>query len=1168
MRSEGSDAYVEEDTSSVLEDNSMASDKVTSAPGKKGKKRTSSRSKKDNLSDLESRMIARIEQQDKQVNSMNDKMVEAFSAARRPLIPLNSAINEHQNSGDDIETLSVRISDSERQNSGFLFSAEGSENSRNSDHEDVNTCDSRSVLVKSGEHDRFQKYLGNRNEKSCETEKQDNSVSHTLGDKFGLDAYTSLKTEKTGLVLEQNQIDVLRGSWRSETPHKITSYKENYRQSFPIDTSCQEYFNVPTMDNTVESLLMKRYGPKAAFGRVPSLFTKNLKSLERLAYQGQVAARMGLITTCYLQQASGNLLDNLTSDSPNLDSAIQNVRDIFALSTKSLDQTARTGAFHHMIRRRATMYDTGLNELRDYANTIVTLPLTADGIFGSQFDTKMKEKTDRNKQLAEVLPDNRRVTLGSQLGKRKPTATVTSESTFVKKPKFDSNFKIPKKNFGEFKSSGKQTQATKPWEWESITDDQWVLKTLQEGLKLEFQETPHLTGIKHTSVNARNLPIILAEVEDLIEKNAIEIVPQAEIHQGFYSTLFLVPKKTGDLRPVINLKPLNQYLRKQHFKMDTLTKVLNLVKPQDWALSLDLKDAYLHIPVHKTHRKFLRFCIQGKCYQFVALCFGPSQAPRVFTKIVTVVAAHLRIQNIRLATYLDDWLLVNAQEKMLISDREKTLNLLIKFGIYSKSSKIFSYPITRDHLHRGIVQFQEGDSFSNYGKNFKVRNVSDKHNEGTQYGKRLSNVVGFDSVLHRIDPQCTPLYEAYPITSTSFLETIHQRSYLSNSIYSTPKRSFELVVGQSKHYQGQIITPVVSNPHNNNRCFKDRVWGSHEQSDFSRFLVCSRTETTHKSLGIGSCNSNSTTFPTTITKSKCATQMRQHNSRSICKQTGGHQVHTPLLQDMVSNENGYSEQSDIQSSSHSGEIKRSCRSSVSKQNTTHRVDTEQSDSSISVCNFQYVGDTTLFEDEDSRVFYENLPDLKAFIPGICFKDSEQGTTKEPGEEENIDEFDLKIEDVEREMETEQQIAEVESKEEQEGKEEESTDVDLLLQEGEEEDTDTGSLMKMQFDAYVQSLPNCVNRELIDKAAIEFCMNFNTKMNRKKLVKALFTVHRTRYDLLSFYARMVATLFPCMPDVANDLVQLLKGDFRWHVRKKDQINIESKLKTVRFIGKCI
>ncbi|CAC5405581.1 unnamed protein product [Mytilus coruscus] len=266
------------------------------------------------------------------------------------------------------------------------------------------------------------------------------------------------------------------------------------------------------MDNTVESLLIKRYGLRAAFGRVPSLFTKNLKSLERLADQGQIAARMGFITTCYLQ-ASGNLLDDLQSDTPNLDSAIQKVRDIFALSTKSLDQTARTGVFHHMIRRRATMDDTGLNELRDYANTIVTLPLIADGIFGSQFDAKMKEKTDRNKQLAE-------------LGKRIPTATITSESTFVKKPKFDRNFKIPKKNFGEFKSSGKQTPANKPWE--SITDDQWVLTTLQEGLKLEFQETPHLTGIKHISVNLHNF---LEEVEDLIEKNAVEIVPQAAIHQ-------------------------------------------------------------------------------------------------------------------------------------------------------------------------------------------------------------------------------------------------------------------------------------------------------------------------------------------------------------------------------------------------------------------------------------------------------------------------------------------------------------------------------------------------------------------------------------------------------------------------------------------------------------
>ena len=34
--------------------------------------------------------------------------------------------------------------------------------------------------------------------------------------------------------------------------------------------------------------------------------------------------------------------------------------------------------------------------------------------------------------------------------------------------------------------------------------------------------------------------------------------------------------------------------------------------------------------------------------------------------------------------------------------------------------------------------------------------------------------------------------------------------------------------------------------------------------------------------------------------------------------------------------------------------------------------------------YQYDGDNSLFEDEDSRQFYESLPDLKAFIPGVCF----------------------------------------------------------------------------------------------------------------------------------------------------------------------------------------
>lgn len=232
-------------------------------------------------------------------------------------------------------------------------------------------------------------------------------------------------------------------------------------------------------------------------------------------------------------------------------------------------------------------------------------------------------------------------------------------------------------------------------EWEKITQDQWILSVLREGLKLEFTTKPPFSGVRQTNVNAQNAAILQLEVEKLLQKGAIEPVTPAEMGTGFYSTFFVVPKKTGDLRPIINLKPLNRYLRKQHFKMDCLSKVINLVQQGDWAISIDLADAYLHIPIHVRFRKYLRFCIQGKAYQFTCLCFGPTLAPRTFTKVVSVIAAHLRLQNVRLAVYLDDWFIINQLRKLLLLDKEKTLNLLVRLGLMIRLEKSALVPSQR-----------------------------------------------------------------------------------------------------------------------------------------------------------------------------------------------------------------------------------------------------------------------------------------------------------------------------------------------------------------------------------------------------------------------------------------------------------------------------------------
>ena len=62
-----------------------------------------------------------------------------------------------------------------------------------------------------------------------------------------------------------------------------------------------------------------------------------------------------------------------------------------------------------------------------------------------------------------------------------------------------------------------------------------------------------------TNANAEAIKIINLGVEELLEKGAKEPVPFVERHSGFYRTMFLVPKTSGELRPVINLRPLNQF---------------------------------------------------------------------------------------------------------------------------------------------------------------------------------------------------------------------------------------------------------------------------------------------------------------------------------------------------------------------------------------------------------------------------------------------------------------------------------------------------------------------------------------------------------------------------------------------------------------------------------
>ena len=98
---------------------------------------------------------------------------------------------------------------------------------------------------------------------------------------------------------------------------------------------------------------------------------------------------------------------------------------------------------------------------------------------------------------------------------------------------------------------------------------------------------------------------ISQEIQSLLDKGAI--IPASYHPENFFSTIFTVPKKGGERRPIINLKGLNRFIPHIHFKMEGIQSLRDIVLPGDFMIKLDLKDAYFSIPIHPSHWKFLSF---------------------------------------------------------------------------------------------------------------------------------------------------------------------------------------------------------------------------------------------------------------------------------------------------------------------------------------------------------------------------------------------------------------------------------------------------------------------------------------------------------------------------------------------------------------------------------
>lgn len=232
-------------------------------------------------------------------------------------------------------------------------------------------------------------------------------------------------------------------------------------------------------------------------------------------------------------------------------------------------------------------------------------------------------------------------------------------------------------------------------QWEEVTSDPWTLSIIREGLGLDFHHPPPLSlmPIHFPPPVIREKRLALeAEVLTMLKKGAIVELLEPPT-AGFYSRLFLVTKKTGGFRPIIDLSCLNKFIVSPHFKMETSRSIISSVTKNLWATSIDLKDAYFHVPMKKSFQKYLRFTCQGRVFQFVALPFGLTIAPLIFTKIMRAVIGYLHKRGLQIHIYFDDSILLNLDRQALSLQTKQTVNLLLGLGFLISQTKSEIIPL-------------------------------------------------------------------------------------------------------------------------------------------------------------------------------------------------------------------------------------------------------------------------------------------------------------------------------------------------------------------------------------------------------------------------------------------------------------------------------------------
>jgi hypothetical protein len=201
------------------------------------------------------------------------------------------------------------------------------------------------------------------------------------------------------------------------------------------------------------------------------------------------------------------------------------------------------------------------------------------------------------------------------------------------------------------------------------------------------------------STNRALRPHVHEALENMREMGCIR-----ESNTPWLSPLVMVKKKTGDLRPCIDLRKLNRITIPDYFPLPKVTDAIDRIAGCNFFTGLDLSKGFWQIPLSDDASWKCGIISENKVYQCIAMPFGLCNAPSAFMRAMDTILGPLKETTV---VYIDDVVIMTKQDSFdqHLVDIEEVLKRFKQYNIKINPKKcefvrkeitFLGHTITRD----------------------------------------------------------------------------------------------------------------------------------------------------------------------------------------------------------------------------------------------------------------------------------------------------------------------------------------------------------------------------------------------------------------------------------------------------------------------------------------